>query len=125
MSASMQAQGGSREFAKQVYSQMLESAEDEQTKSFAELRYAQVQSLDERDAIRNVLQNFRQKNDRCAASWAEVFNDLRIVSVPEKTSLNFDKSGTPIDPSAAPYILENESGKCSVNLSRDSKIPPV
>ncbi|MGI8493781.1 MAG: tetratricopeptide repeat protein [Pyrinomonadaceae bacterium] len=125
MSASMQAQGGSREFAKQVYSQMFESADDEQTKSFAELRYAQVQSLDERDVILKVLENFRQKHNRCAASWAEIFKDLRNVSLPDKTSLNFDKDGTPIDPTAAPYILENESGKCSVNLSKDSKVPPV
>lgn len=125
MSASMLAQGGSREFAKQVYSQMFESAEDEQTKSFAELRFSQVQSLDERDAILKVLENFRQKNNRCASSWAEIFKDLRSISLPDKNSLNFDKNGTPIDPTAAPYLLENESGKCSVNLSQDSKIPPV
>lgn len=123
MGASMQAQGGSREFARQIYSQMFESAEDEQTKSFAELRFAQIQSLDERDAILKALQNFQQKNQRCAASWSEIFNDLRNISLPDKSRLRFDKNGAPLDPTETPYSLENESGKCFVNLSKDSKVP--
>ena len=123
MSASMQAQGGSREFARQIYGQMLESAEDEQTKTFAGLRFAQFQSLDERDGIFKVLQNFEQKNQRCPASWSEISNDLRNITLPDDSRLRFDKNGTPIDPTDVPYVLKNEQGKCIVDLSNDSNIP--
>lgn len=125
MSANMQAQGGSRDFARQIYRQMYETAEDEQTKNFAELRFAQIQSLDQRDTIRTVLESFSQKNNRCANSWVEISKELRSIRLGDKTSLDFDKSGSPVDPTGIPYILENQNGVCDVNLSKDSKIPPV
>jgi tetratricopeptide (TPR) repeat protein len=126
MSANMQAQGGSREFARQIYRQMFETAEDEQTQTFAELRFAQIQSLDERDAIRQVLQNFQQQNNRCVNSWGEISRNLRALRLPDKTLLNFDeKTGSPLDPTGAPYVIENQNGICDVKLSKDSKVPPV
>lgn len=125
MSANMQAQGGSRDFARQVYRQMFETAEDEQTKIFAELRLAQTISLDERDAIGAVLQNFTQKNHRCINSWAEVSRELRLVRLPDKTPLSFDATGAPVDPTDVPYVIVSESGQCGVKLSKDSKVPQV
>ncbi len=121
----MQAEGGSRDFARRIYLQMFETAEDEQTKTFAELRFAQIQSLDERDAIRNALQNFSQKNKRCINSWAEISRDLRSISLPDKTALNFGSANAPHDPTNIPYVIVNQDGKCDVNLSKDTKIPPV
>jgi tetratricopeptide (TPR) repeat protein len=123
MSANMQAEGASRDFARRVYLQMFETAGDEQTKSFAKLRFAQIQSLDERDAIRAVLKSFAEKNKRCVADWAEVSRELRSIKFPDKTALNFAPDGAPIDPTGVPYVIVNQDAECDVKLSKDSKIP--
>ena len=125
MSANMQAQGGSRDFARQVYMQMYETAEDEQTRAFAELRFAQVESLDQRDAIRSGLRIFRQKYDRCPNNWREVFPILEKTVPPYGDSLPRSENSEFLDPTGVPYVLENQNGECNVGLSKDSKIPPV
>lgn len=124
MSANMQAQGGSREFAREIYLQMAKTAEDEQTKNFAGLRFQQVVSLDERDAIRAVLQNFSEKNKRCANSWTEISKEIRSLKI-NGESLSFDSSGAPLDPTGTAYLLINQTGACDVSLSKDSIIPQV
>jgi tetratricopeptide (TPR) repeat protein len=125
MSANMQAEGASRDFARRIYLQMFETAEDEQTKTFAELRFAQIQSLDERDAIRSALKTFSQKNNRCVNSWTEISRELRAIRLPDKTALNFDAAGAPIDPTRVPYVIINRDGECDVNLSKDTNIPQL
>jgi hypothetical protein len=104
---------------------MFETAEDEQTKNFAELRFAQIQSLDERDAIRTGLQIFHKKNNRCPQSWSEVVPILSKTVPPYGDSLRRNEKEELLDPTGVPYILENQNGRCEVNLSKDSKIPPV
>jgi tetratricopeptide (TPR) repeat protein len=124
MSVSMQAQGGSREFALQIYRQMFENAEDEQTKSFAELRYMQVESLIDRDGIRPILQTFQTKNGRCINTWKEIYNELRSVKLVANKTLFFDANLSPIDPLKVPYLLVSQAGKCDVDIDwKNSKVP--
>ena len=124
MSANMCAQGGSRDFARQTYRQMFETAQDEQTKTFAELRYAQIESLDQRDRIRGVLQTFQQKNNRCIKNWREVFPQLAAFKTDGKTPLDFDRNDAPVDPTGIAYLIAGENGECDVELDlRFSKIP--
>ncbi len=124
MSANIEAQGGSRELALEIYRQMYETAEDEQTKSLAELRFMQVESLDERDAIRPVLQNFQKQNGRCINSWREISNELRAVKLKGNKPLNLNKDFAPIDPLTVPYLIINQNGKCDVSIDwKNSKIP--
>ncbi|MGI8555268.1 MAG: tetratricopeptide repeat protein [Pyrinomonadaceae bacterium] len=125
MSANMQAQGGSRDFARTIYKQMFETADDEQTRNFAELRYRQIISLDERDAIRNVLQIFRQKNNRCPQTWREVLPVLMKTVPPGGDALRRNQADELLDPTGTPYVLTNQNGVCDVRLSPDSKIPQV
>lgn len=124
MSVNMQAQGGSRDFALQIYRQMFETAEDEQTRNFAELRYMQIESLNEGDAMRTVLQNFQKRNNRCVNSWREIYNELRSVKTASNQPLYFNSDAAPVDPLKVPYLLINRDGKCDVNLDwQNSKIP--
>lgn len=124
MSVNMQARGGTREFARSIYRQMYENAEDDQTREFADLRYLQVVSLDERDAIREKLGQFQKNVGRCPSNWREVFNSLRTVRLIGGESLHFDNEMTPVDPSNAPYRLINTEGKCDVDLTYNiTKIP--
>lgn len=123
MSANMQAQGGNREFALEVYRQMFETAEDEQTKSLAELRYMQIESFNERDAIRPVLQNFKVRTGNCINSWREINKELLAIKLNNKP-LNFNQSFFPLDPTGIPYLIINQDGKCDVDLDwKNSKIP--
>lgn len=98
MGANMQAQGGSREFARQIYLQMFETAEDEQTKNFAELRFSQIQSLDERDAIRKSLQDFHRKTNRCPQTWLEILPYLSKTVPPYGDALRRNEKGEMLDP---------------------------
>lgn len=123
MSATMQAQGGSREFALQIYKQMSETAEDEQTKTFAELRYRQIIALEELDSIRSALQIFRQINNRCPQTWREALPYLMKSVPPYGDALKRNQNDEMLDPSGTPYLLINENGSCDARLTPDSKIP--
>lgn len=125
MSAKVRLEGGSRETAREIYTQIYEGAEDTQTKELIAMRLLQLDSLDERDAIKKVLQDFREKNGRCPNSWAEVFAVLRAVKLPNGKGLNFIRPNIPADPSGAAYLLSDSGDQCGVKLDQTlSKIPP-
>ncbi|HEX7317869.1 MAG TPA: hypothetical protein VF297_28455 [Pyrinomonadaceae bacterium] len=115
MAAQMKAEGGSRAVAYEMYKRMYEGATDEQVKTLAVARLAQIESLEERDRIRRVLSDFRARTSRCPADWREVAPQLR------NNRLRLTASGAPLDPSGVPYVLEAAS--CDVSLGQDSKVP--
>jgi tetratricopeptide (TPR) repeat protein len=115
MAAQMKAQGGSREVARQMYLRMYEGANDDQVKELAVTRLAQIESLEERDRIRQALAAFRERAGRCPADWREVAPLLR------NARLRLTTTGAPLDPSDVPYVLD--AAACEVNLGADSKIP--
>lgn len=121
MSVNMQAQGGNREFAMQIYRQMYESAEDEQTKSFAELRYNQKISEIQLEAINQTLQSFKEKSGRCAGSLKEVLPLLSQKSLGQDREFQIDGSQTLVDPTKVPYSFDG--AKCQATLNFESKIP--
>ena len=122
MSAKMKSEGGSRETAREIYRQMLANTDDEQIKEVAEIRLLEVDSLDERDAIRAGLVRFKEQNNRCANSLTEILPLLMSVKLPNGKDFRIDKANNLVDPSGAPYLLDKE--KCDVILDRDkSKIP--
>jgi tetratricopeptide (TPR) repeat protein len=126
MAANMKSEGGSRDTARAIYRQMFEDAQDEQARENAKLRLLQLDSLDEQDAIRPVLQNFLAQTRSCANDWREVFPLVRKIRLPNGGSVRVDaKTLAPVDPTDAPYILNNrEPGKCDLHLNfAESKIP--
>jgi tetratricopeptide (TPR) repeat protein len=125
MSAKVRLEGGTRETAREIYRHIFDTAEDTQTKDLIALRLAQIRSLDERDEIQKVLQNFQQKNGRCAKSWAEIFGALRMIKLPDGKGLAFSRESVPLDPTGAPYLLSDSEEKCEVVLDfTKTKIPP-
>lgn len=121
MSARMEAEGGSREMAREIYQRMMDQTDDEQVKKLAERRLIQVQSFEERDAIRLILTDFKERNGRCVANWGEVKQQLIAARLPDNTRLRLDSSGAPLDPSDTAYLLFNNN--CDVSLSGLSKVP--
>lgn len=114
MKARMSAEGGSRATAREIYTQMFEQTADASIKDMAHRRLLQLDSWDERDALRKVLSAFQTRTGRCPANWREVEQTLRAIRAP------LDASGAPLDPTGAPYVLQ--SAKCDVELSPDSQI---
>lgn len=122
MSARMKTEGGSRETSREIYRQMYAESEDTQVKDNALIRLLELDSLDERDALRKVLQDFKAKNNRCAAHWREIIPQLRSAVLPTKKDFRIDGAGNIVDPTDAPYILDKE--KCEATLDFEkTKLP--
>lgn len=115
MSARMAAEGGSRDLARTIYQRMYEQADDPQVKKTIERRLLQIVSFEERDVIRRVLDDFRERAGRCASSWREVTPALRA------TRLQVDASGAPLDPANTPYVLAKDG--CDVDIDPRSLVP--
>lgn len=115
MAAQVQVYGGSRETARQLYRRMFDEADDEQIKLLAYRRLLQLQSLDERDAVRRALQEIQARTGRCPASWREAAAVLRAAR------LKTDATGSPLDPTGFPYVLD--ANACEPQLDERSQIP--
>lgn len=115
MAAQMEAQGGNRQTAREIYRRMYEGAGDEQIRSMALKRLWQLDSLEERDAVRRVLAGHRSRFSRCPAAWREVSAALRLAG------LRTNAAGSPVDPGGEPYALD--AAACDVTLGVNTEIP--
>jgi len=113
MQARMNAEGGSRSTAREIYKQMYEQSTDTKVKEMAERRLMQLDSLDQRESFERVLLAYQKRFNRCPSSWKELEGIFR-----GKVAL--DQSGAPLDPSGAPYVLKPD---CGVDLDPRSLIP--
>ncbi len=123
MAAKMEGEGGSRETARAIYSQMFDEAQDTKTKQTAELQLFRIDALDEMDAINSVLQNFKQQNNRCANDLREILPLLSNVKLPNNKDFRIDGSKNLVDPSGAAYILDKQN--CTVQLDKDKTALPL
>ena len=121
MAASMKTQGGSRETARSIYSQMLAEADDEQTKQTAEMHLLRLDALDEIDAVNSALEAFKEKRGRCPQTFEEIVPMLRTVKLSQGKSFHIDNAGNLTDSSGVPYVLDEQT--CRANLNPESKIP--
>ena len=115
MKAKMVADGGSRDTAREIYIRMFEQSNDEQVKDMARKHVWLLDSLDQRDVLRKVMQAYRDKTGNCPTSWTELREAFRVLSIP------VDASGAPLDPTGVPYLLQ--AGKCEVALNPKSEVP--
>ncbi|MBC8030379.1 MAG: hypothetical protein H7Z16_09730 [Pyrinomonadaceae bacterium] len=115
MKAKMIAEGGSRDVAREIYRSMFEQAEDDEVKEMARRRLLQLDSLDQREGLSQVLSLYATKAGRCPSSWREIGPALRALRFP------VDFAGAPLDPSGAPYVLV-KSG-CDIDLGPGSEVP--
>ncbi len=90
MSARVKADGGGRETARLIYSQMIEQVADDQTKESAKLHLQLLDWLDERDAVRPVLKEFKKDNNRCPKNWREILPLLQSIKLPSGQDFRID-----------------------------------
>jgi tetratricopeptide (TPR) repeat protein len=115
MAGLMSVKGGSRETARAIYETMLRTTEDDKMRRLAADRLAQIQSLDETDALRRVLSAYRDQNGgRCPSSWHDIAATLRAARFDQ------DAAGSPLDPSGVPYELLSD--RCDVGLDARSAV---
>ena len=115
MKAKMLADGGSRDTAREIYTRMFEQSADEQVKDMARKHVWLLDSLDQRDVLKKLMQAYRDKTGHCPTSWTELSTPFRDFSIP------VDAFGAPLDPSGAPYVLR--PGACEVQLNPKSEVP--
>jgi hypothetical protein len=116
MSARMLVEGDSRATAREIYKSIYEQSDDQNIKRMADLRLAQIQSLDERDLIRKVLGAYSARLGRCPYGWREITSALRAARLRVD-----DSTGAPLDPAGTPYLLTG--GGCEVDLDPNSEVP--
>jgi len=112
MAARMKAEGGSRTAAREMYEHLRESSGDPSVQQMVEHQLARLDALDELDALRQILESFKQRNRRCVTSWREVNGEVRRFKL--------DDTGAPVDASDAPYRLINDG--CDVDFDPKSKV---
>ena len=116
MGARMRAEGGSRDAAREMYRHLYESSQDKTVHDMVTKQLMRLDYLDQREAIRNILNGYQQKNGRCVASWRDVAKELRA------TGLQLDpRTAAPLDPSSAPYELIKNG--CDVGLDINTSVP--
>jgi len=121
MAAAMMSKGGSREIARQMYGQMLESAQDEQSKRSAQLRLFELDSLDQLEAINKLLSDRRAATGTCPAKLNEIFSQLSAIELPNNGDFKITADNVLVDPTGVPYKFDQT--KCMATLSFESKIP--
>jgi hypothetical protein len=114
MTAKMAADGGGRATARELYTHMYEGGTDEKVRDMAHRRLQQLDSLDQRDALRKLLTIYQSRLGQCPADWRDVQPLLRAVRA------RVDDSGAPLDPTGVPYQLL--AGKCAVDLDPKSEV---
>lgn len=114
MAASMKTKGGSRDTAREIYRQLYNEAQEEGTRVTAEIRLMELDSLDERDGIRQSIAAFKEAAGRCPKNWSELIPQLQKIELPNGREFRIDRSNNPVDPSDAPYVLDLAS--CDVRL---------
>ncbi len=112
MAGAMRTEGGSRLTARRIFEQMLEGTDDPAVRITAQRRIAQLDSLDEREAIDHVLFEFKQLNGKCPSNLNEILPMLKNVVLPSNNTFRLDSANRLADPTGAPYLLDAE--KCSV-----------
>ncbi len=116
MAARMKAEHGSRGSAREMYRRLYESSDDEGVKEMVQHHLMWLDSLDARDAIRQLIAEFRSRAGRCPSAWQEIGPALRAKGLPIDSA-----NGSPLDPSGVPYRLTNAG--CDVDLNETSKVP--
>lgn len=114
MKAKMAADGGSRATAREIYMRLFEQSTEESVKDMARQRLLQLESLDQRDALRRTLSAYQTRFGRCPVQWRELEQVFRAAG------LALDASGAPLDPLGVPYVLRSD--RCEVELHPESEI---
>ncbi len=108
MAGAMRSEGGSRETARQIFQQLSAGTDDPSVRSTAQRRLTQLNSLDQREAISKVLEDFRTQTGRCPVGLNEIKPLLKSIQLPGNQQFHVDSLGRLCDPYGTPYEMNRE-----------------
>jgi len=108
LAASTLAAGGDRRSSRLMWEAIRESAEIDWLRNDADRQLAQLQALDEIDALNAAIDRYRERTGTAPSGWADLVKEGML-------------RGMPIDPSGTAYALE--SGRAA--LTRTSRLWPL
>jgi hypothetical protein len=108
MATVMEARGGERAVAQQMYGRMYEETKDEQVKQWAAGRLAELRNTEELDALTRLLTAAFARMGRCPWGWTEVAGDVR------RAGFRTDARGAPLSRSGTPYVMVIGRNDCEV-----------
>ena len=108
--AVMLTRGGDREASRVMWTQIGQSEGNDWLRRTAQLRLAQLDALDQIDALDRIVTDYRKRTGRMAQSW----EPLAAAGV---------LPGVPTDPAGTPYALDADTGK--IGVSRHSELWPL
>lgn len=125
MSASMQNEGGSRETARSMYTQMRDEAptDDEQTRTVAVNALNRLIALDQMDAVNAILARSKAEANSCPNSLAAIYPQLTSVRLPNDEEFQINASNKLVDPSEAAYFFDRD--KCEIHLDYSTTKVPI
>ncbi len=115
MSARMKAEGGANQAAREMYTHLIEASDDPTVGEMVAKQLMRLDSMEERDKIRQILTDYATRTGRCATTWRDVSPALRA------DGLRVDAAGLPLDPKSVPYRLIKNG--CDVDLDEHSEVP--
>jgi len=115
MSARMKAEGGANQAAREMYTHLIEASDDPTVGEMVAKQLMRLNSMEERDKIRQILTDYATRTGRCATTWREISPALRA------DGLRVDAAGLPLDPKSVPYRLIKNG--CDVDLDEHSEVP--
>lgn len=107
MAAKMRTEGGSRETARTIYEDMLQS-DDTNIRELAALRLLEIAALIETDALQAAVETIRADGRACDSPsfWKNHAERFRGLRTSEGRPLRFDReTGAPLDPTGTPYSI--------------------
>ena len=110
LAATVLVQGGDRRASRQLWDNIYRTAEHEWLRNNAKLRLAQLDALDQIDALSNVLERYRRATGRLPASWGALVAAGWL-------------RGVPVDPAGVAYLLDPARGE--VRVAQESPLFPM
>ncbi len=111
----MEADGGSRDTSREIYLRMYKESDDGEIRNLAFNRLLWLKSLDERDALRQVLESYKTARGTCPASWTP------LASAVQRLGFQTDAGGAPLDPGGTAYVIVQD--ECAPDIDKKSSVP--
>ena len=108
--AVMLTRGGDRQASRALWTQIGQSDESDWLRNMSQLRLAQLDALDQIDALKGIVADYTKRTGKRAESWEQL---AAAGAVP----------GLPLDPSKTPYHLDAETG--DVGVAEGSELWPL
>ena len=104
------AQGGNRQSSRLLWQEVVKTSEVDWLKVQARFRLAQLDALDQIEALSRVVAAYRERTGRLPAAWLDLVNAGML-------------RGIPVDPERTPYSLDPSTG--AVTLDPKSPLNPL